>query len=238
MTVRGYIEEGANPATLPASPTTLQVDGATIGTEPIIDVITGANVTLVGAHDGANTRNKLTISAAAGGGGIGAVIFDSTLGADTASIDTGAGGVTAGYASLVVYALVRTDDVAATSSVDIVLNNDTGAKYDRERLTGGNVSVSAAPTLAATQWSLGVHGNGGGASFPGIVRMTIPAYDATTFFKIAECLNGRNDPTAGNDATEQNVLTFRDTAAITRLKVAAQGAAKLKTGSRLIVYGF
>lgn len=172
------------------------------------------------------------------GAGIGAVLFDSTLGADTASIDTGAGGIAAGYHFILVLMVLRTDDAGATAAAQVTLNNDTGAKYDIQAFTGNNATVSAATVLAGANWSFTVHGSGGTAGYASDLRLEFPAYDQTTFFKTGTAQLETIDGTAGNNRSQANGLGFRDTVAISRLKVAAVGAAKLKAGSRLTVIGW
>lgn len=165
------------------------------------------------------------------------VLFDSTLGADTASIDTGAGGIAAGYDVLEIFAVLRTDDAAARASVDVTLNNDTGANYDRQIIGAVTGTAFASPLAAGTKWSIDAHGSGGSASYPAVARITFPSYTATTFFKVGEMTNVLPDATTTNMSSEVWMLGYRSTTAISRMKIAGQGAAKLVTGSRLLIFG-
>lgn len=175
------------------------------------------------------------------GGGLSTKLYDFTIsGSDQASIDTFVDGTTVanftGYDVLEVWIIARTDDAAAQAAVDITVNNDTGGNYDRQVLDATNATVSAGVALAQTKWSSNAHGSGGTAGYAEFVQITIPGYAATTFNKVGMMLESRIDGTAGNNSADVVPIGWRNTAAITRMKVAAQGAAKLKVGSRLMVF--
>lgn len=166
-----------------------------------------------------------------------AKLFDSTLGSDTANIDTGASGIAGGYNILEVWFIGRTDDAGAHIGIDIVVNNDTSSIYDNQHVQGENTTAAAGAPVAQAKWSFDSHGNGGTSGYASVFRMTMPFYTSTTFNKIAEVTIGVCDGTASNQHADTTIVGYRSTAAITRMKVAAQGAAKLKTGSHLIIYG-
>lgn len=172
------------------------------------------------------------------GAAFGAVLFDSTLVGDTASIDTGGGGIAGGYKVIEAWMILRTDDAAAVAAVNLNLNNDSGANYDKTTVINTNATVTGATVVGQTAITANVHGSGGTASYASIVRFTIPAYAATTFFKVGELDEGVTDSTAANNRAAKRFFGYRSTAAITRFAVAAQGAAKLKAGSRLTIIGW
>ncbi len=181
-------------------------------------------------------------STTGGGGGVLAKIYDFTItGSDQASIDTNVDGSTvpdfAGHDVLSWYFIGRTDDAGANAGMNINVNNDTGAKYDQQLAGANDTAVAGATILGATAWTPNISGGGSAANYATVLRMTIPAYTDTTFFKVGEFTTGKTDTTAGNNFGRLWIASFQGTAAIARLKVAAQGAAKLKVGSRLIVYG-
>jgi hypothetical protein len=185
---------------------------------------------------------SLALSPTSSGPGSGsssaAVLFDSSLGANAPSIDTGAGGIAGGFNILEVLILTRTDDAAAESQALITLNNDTGANYDNQVLSGNNVTASANVGNATANWSFQVHGAGGSAGYPGLIWLVFPAYAQTTFNKVAVSMGGQPDATAGNQRVKPAIVGWRNTAAISRLKVAAGGgAANLLAGSRLTILG-
>lgn len=171
------------------------------------------------------------------GSGGAVVIFDSTLGAAAASIDSGVGSIPADYDVLEVWMILRTNDAGTSVLVDVTVNNDTGNNYDQEAVVGFNATVTGSAAVAQAKWTVNAHGAGGGASYASCVRITLPGYAQTSFFKVAEALIASNDSTANENAVKAMALTWRSTAAITRMKVAAQGAATLDAGSRLLIYG-
>jgi hypothetical protein len=177
-------------------------------------------------------------STGGGGSGIGALLFDSTLGADAASIDTGANGIAQTQNVLEIWILARNDDAAAASGALITLNNDTGANYDSQRVTGINVTPTAGFAVAANNWSVGIHGAGGTAGYAGVLCITIPGYTQTTFNKTGTLLVCQPDGAAANENASLTALGYRSTAAVTRAKVAVGGAGTvLKAGSRMLILG-
>ncbi len=166
-----------------------------------------------------------------------AVLFDSTLGADTASIDTGAAGIDGGYNVLEIWIIARTDDASAAGLVDVIVNNDTSSIYDMQYVYGVISSAGAGNPLAQAKWALDAHGSGGSSGYAGVFVITIPCYAQTTFWKAGTLVESRLDATAGSQITLVSGLGYRATTAISRMKIAAEGAAKLKAGSRLLIYG-
>jgi hypothetical protein len=163
-------------------------------------------------------------------------VFDSTLGADTASIDTGAGGIPAGYSAIEIMLMLRTDEAAAISNANLRLNNDSGANYDTEDDSANGSTAAAAHSAGLTSILAIVHGAGGSASYPGMASVVIPAYDQTTFFKTGLLTETAHDATLGNNWTVVKGFTWKSTSAITRVAVSAAGTAKLKAGSRMLIY--
>lgn len=177
------------------------------------------------------------------GGGIGAKLYDFTIsGSDAASIDTNVDGSTvanfSGYDHLRIFILARTDTASATDNLTITLNNDGTSIYDQQRLDGANATAQAGVVNAEAGWQPLVHGASGSASYAGVLDIVIPAYASTTFWKTANMTIGCPDATAANQFAAVYALGYRSTSAITRIKVAGQSTAKMKIGSRLIVYGF
>lgn len=165
------------------------------------------------------------------------VLYDYTVtGSDKASIDTNVDGALAGlipggFGALELWYQVRTDEASGDINLDMVLNNDTGAHYDNQSIGGIDTTAFASKALSASAWQLPGVGNGATTSYAGMARMSIPNYDGTTFFKQAEAFTSRDNLAFGT------TLQWLQTSAITRIKVAAQGSAKLKVGSRLLVIG-
>jgi hypothetical protein len=184
----------------------------------------------------------LVTGGTSGSGGLGSsvLLYDFTVaGADKASIDTGVDTPDAGSAGtsafaalrmLEIFIIARTDNVASTSAVLTTLNNDSGANYDLVRLTGTTGSA------ASTSMAFVAHGSGGGASYAAALAFWIPAYAGTTFFKSVLSFQGVLDTTTTTSQAEERVYSWNNTAAVTRVKIAGNGADKLKVGSRMMIY--
>ncbi len=167
----------------------------------------------------------------------------TVTGSDKTSIDTGADTADAGSNDwtngdlLEVLIVARTDDAGATSNANVNVNNDSGGTtYDHQQLAGASTTASAATSLAQGAWVLQCHGSGGSASYPMMTRITIPDYAGTVFNKVGEIADGVVDATAGNNSLRMRAIGWRNTAAITRLAVAATAGQKLKVGSQLLIY--
>lgn len=176
-------------------------------------------------------------SAGGGGSGIGALLFDSTLGADTSSIDSGAGGFSTSYKVLRVYFTGRTDVANTLSTLLIRVNNDSGANYDSENDILINATRSDTPLAAQTSWNAYAAGGNSDANRAGSFVLEIPHYADTTFYKTGIITNGSSPATAAQTAVRVEHCTWRSTTAITRLAVSL-ASGNLKAGSRLTIFGF
>ena len=166
-----------------------------------------------------------------------AKLFDSTLGADTSSIDTGASGIAGGFAGLLILMQLRTDEAGAISNANITFNNDSGANYDVVAVQDNNTTVTGTASSAATSILGVVHGSGGSANYASSIEIFIPNYDGTTFYKTGRMLAGALDATASNQWVIDRQFAYRSTSAISRMAVAAAAGQKLKAGSRLTILG-
>jgi hypothetical protein len=176
------------------------------------------------------------ISGGSGGSGASRILFSSILGADAASIDTGAGGIVTSFSVLIIDIIARNDDAAASSALTLTLNNDATAIYDRVHVRDVNATVTGAPTAASNGWLLSCHGAGGAASTAATMSIRIPLYGATTFFKSGQLWMGQAEATAANNEIWIDSLTYRSTTAISRAKITTGGASTvLKAGSAMII---
>ncbi len=167
----------------------------------------------------------------------GTVIYDHTLGSDAASIDTGAGAIPAGYASLQVLLIGRTADAGASGLVSLTFNGDTGANYDDQNAYGTNGStLSGSGHNAGGATGTILHGSGGTANYPGVWVIDLPGYDQTTFYKTGTFTAGIPDGSAGNQFAVVEEIGWRSTAAINQITVTGTNA-NLKAGTRLVVIG-
>lgn len=204
-----------------------------------LDAITGAITLVAGANitisDNSPGAGQITIAAS---GGTGLVkLFESTLSGAAASIDTGAGGISAGHGDLLILVVSQSTKAAAQDQLNITFNNDTGANYDRQVLFGSDASSGAVSNFAQTAIQITTHGaNGSQSSYPGVLTIHIPAYDKTTFFKQGTMVGGLVDSGAGNSLSTSTQIGYRSTTAISRMKIAPAGG-NLAIGSRLAIFG-
>lgn len=189
----------------------------------------------VGADGRVTSASNIGITGIAGNGLL--KVFDSTLGAPAASIDTGVGGISSGGGVLYVYFDGATADAGAATNVDIRVNNDSGSNYDAQIWYENAVALGNGNAVGTAQWKLIGHGAGGTANYSGGIILTIPGYDGTTFFKTGIAQSWTIDAAAnGNNFVAHYGVGWRSTSAISRLAVFADSGANLATGSRLQIY--
>jgi hypothetical protein len=167
-----------------------------------------------------------------------AKLFDQTLGTDALIIDTGAGGIAAGYGVLDVFIYGRTDESAIGTECYVRLNGDSGANYDWERISAVGGAITGQNLAADAGWDAFVSAANTPANFFGIIHLVIPAYDGAVGFKAGRWSDGFAD-SGGNGRIALKSGTWRNTAAISRLSVqpAFSGTVKFKAGSRMTIYG-
>lgn len=192
-----------------------------------------------------DSRGRLTNASqvaigGAGGGGFGLTkLYDQTLGAAAASIDTGVNGIASGHVDLLILVYVRAADALSNVAINVVLNGDTGANYDLIEWRNLNAVGSSASAHARTAGILGgAPAATLTANYFATIRATINSYDSVTAgYKNIESSGGY--VTDADTAMQVGTLltTWRSTAAINRIAVSSAGGGNLITGSRLVIYG-
>jgi hypothetical protein len=135
---------------------------------------------------------------------------------------------------LEVWIAARTDETTSTSVCLLRLNNDSGANYAYQILQGTGGSSSASFTSAQTSLPVYMPGASATASKAGAQAISIPDFSGTTFHKQAISTEALAIPT---DSRAINwAFDWANTAAITRLSIAAPGSQKFKIGSQLLIY--
>lgn len=180
-------------------------------------------------------------------GGMELVYRYTVAGSDKASIDTGADTADAGTNDwtngdlLEIWLVGRTDETTRLSLVAFQFNNNTGSNYDyganASSLVGTTPSTS--DNVAQTSMLTGIAGASQAANVPGLVRISMPAYTNTTFYKTYEWQSGSIDTAAANANRQfsNGVAQLRTTSAITRVAVTPNTSAKkLVVGTQLLVY--
>jgi len=164
-------------------------------------------------------------------------IFDSTLGSDAASIDTGAGVIGGSYGILDIYIYGRSAQVTGASNLWLRVNNDSGTNYNYQRLRGIGASPDAAvSSTAQAGWAPSVPGDSVPANFFGIVHVRIPNYAGTVGYKTAIWNEGYGG-TGSNGFTTQFSACWLSTSAISRMSIVVASGANLRAGSRMTIFG-
>jgi hypothetical protein len=211
-----------------AGVTSIQADAGAPLTGAVI-LASGSNITLT------EVGQTITVAMTSGV----ALLADVTLAGDAATIDTGAGGVAAGYKQLIVETSLRTDEVATGNAAFLRFNADSGANYDRYGFSVNNGVTTIVSTFAGAGF-LGVRvaTASSDANMFGDGTVTIPEYASTTKLKsmsaFSSCIGIGN---AGNAFRTDVAGRWRSTAAISRVSLHLNGGTVFKAGSRLTVYG-
>src|SRR5438876_918786 len=99
---RNYIEDAVN----------VGKAGIEVASRGMLNFIDGAGITSTVADNAGTDSVDVTVAFTGAVGGM-TKLFDSTLGADTASIDTGAGGISTAYDVITAWIIARTDEAGA-----------------------------------------------------------------------------------------------------------------------------
>lgn len=164
-----------------------------------------------------------------------ATLFDSQLGADAATLDTGAGGIAAGGGAVLVMLKIRSAKAAANSDTfSITLNNDSGAHYAHTTGNARNVASFGTDT-------------GGYIAPPSYLSCPAATSPAGEFgfysfdiHRYADAIQHMLHGTGGYDVDGTNfqlmwhLLAYNQAAAISRMAIACAGGSVL-AGSRLTV---
>lgn len=164
-----------------------------------------------------------------------AVLSDQTLGADTASIDFTS--ITQAYTHLALVAMLRTTQAVVAGSVQLRLNNDSAANYDRQNMRGSGVTSTVIAAAGDTAWAgLTVPGASATAGRFAYLVFEVPFYTSA----FTKTLVGRGGYVPNATTTDYSVHLdsglWRSTAAVTQLTI-LPAANNLTSGCRAILYG-
>lgn len=178
------------------------------------------------------------ISGAGGGAGAGQLLYSSVLGAPATSIDSGSGGFSTALSVLTIYIVARTNDAGTgAGSVLLTFNNDSGANYNQQNLSGNNASAAASQNLARNNFGFNVDSAGDTAGAASIIVVTVPLYAGTTFQKSATAQHFQASATTALLVEAVRGCVWGNTAAINRVAISTGSASTYNTGSALLVYG-
>jgi hypothetical protein len=205
--------------------------------------ISGVTVTGTAAAGNIIVASSSSAGAWAAPLGLPSLIYRYTVaGSAKLNIDTGVDTPDAGSNNwangdvLEAWITTQSTTAAAAASLFITFNNDTSSNYYDQVVSGVSTTAAAGTSLARANMIVATHGNAGSTVFPGIVRLTIPAYAQTVFGKVIEVAAAVSDATAGNNGINVYAYGYALTPAITRMKVAESAGANLAVGSQLLIY--
>lgn len=165
----------------------------------------------------------------------------TVTGSAKASIDTGVDTAQAGDNDwtggdlLEVWIQARTDEAVTLGTCNITFNNDTGANYDQVQVQNTNATLAGSNSLAQTSLVPSVTGNSAAANYAGVVRLSIPGYARTTFYKEGELTCGTPEDSAADNRFRALAFAYKSTSAITRMKILA-GSGNFQIGTNLTIY--
>lgn len=167
------------------------------------------------------------------------LLADVTLGADAATIDTGANGIAAGHSQLLVETFLRTDEAVAGNAAFIRFNGDGGNNYDRYGYQANAAAISVVSSFGvAGILSVRVVGNTGDANGFGGGTVVIPNYASTTQTKSLQAMSEAIATAAAANCVRSDISgRWRSTAAINQISLHLNGGTVFRAGSRLTVYG-
>lgn len=173
----------------------------------------------------------------------GETIFDQTLTALAASIDTGVNGIPPGFPALEVLITCATTVsgfAVTTSQVGVQINGDAGANYYYESVTDANGVYAGSNNQATPDSGVGrinCPGANAGAGSVCIARLLLHNYDNATFKKLGLLSHTMYDPTAAaNGRCRVTSLFWNSTAAINQLALVAK-VNQLSIGTRMTIRG-
>lgn len=177
-------------------------------------------------------------SGSSGGGGV-SRLYTTTLGADAASIDTGANGIAGSATHLHIVCAIRSARAANTfDTLRFQFNADTGTNYNSTLLFGQGTAASSSFDAAG----VGVYAECPAATAPagwfGAIVIAIPQYTSTTPRK--QCVvqfDYVKALSSGNVISATLNGTWNSTAAITRLTIVSGNSANILAGSQISIYG-
>lgn len=187
-----------------------------------------------------NADGIVTSAAAVGiSGAVGGFtkLFDTTLSSPATTIDTGVGGVPAGYSGLMCYCLARRADAVASATLDVIINGDTGTNY--AQLVTDNSNGVMTPSWATHQSAAKVceiPGANMAANIFAYAVVWIPFYTGTVAFKGVVASGGFVGNATDSELVE-TTSTWFNTAAITQLTFQPGAGVNFVTGSRVAIYG-
>ena len=164
-------------------------------------------------------------------------IADSTAATSVASFDFTS--LPQQFAHLKIVIVGRGDTAAAATSLAIRFNNDSGANYASERITGNAATLVSAEFVSQTASNPGyIAAATATASHAGSCEIIVPGYAQTTLFKEWNSIAGYTTAITTTGITaETRSGVWASTAAINRFTVLPV-TGNFVAGSRCTIYGW
>jgi hypothetical protein len=166
-------------------------------------------------------------------------IASITLGSAAASITLpAAGSIPAWARTLRIVIQARSAAAATTDQLSVQINGDTGNDYDTQQLFGNNASASAGTQSgsAFTEMCVIPGASSTRANTAGVCTIDIPNYTGTTFEKQILGIGGFTDSTAAHGFSMTSVGSWRNTAAITSVKIINSSGSNFTAGTQAVLY--
>lgn len=156
----------------------------------------------------------------------------TTLGSNAASIDFTS--ISGSYTDLVLIVLAQ--QVTNGEDLAIQFNSDTATNYSRTYICGDGSTAHSGRSTSVNQIILDHHATPPTANSFSVATINIINYSNTTTYKTVINRSGSNEsnPAIGSVA---NVGLWRNTSAITSVKVFSTNSSNLKTGTVATLYG-
>jgi hypothetical protein len=164
------------------------------------------------------------------------LIFDRTLSADAANIDTGVI-IPPDFRHLLIIVNVRTTEAVVESLAQIRFNGDSGANYDEQDNRVINTSFSGALTLLGTELNLRALGASAPSNRFTQHTMTIADYSKNAAYKNITGGYVSISGTAATCRTGNKSAIWHNTAAITRILLQAVSPSNLLAGTTITIFG-
>lgn len=147
--------------------------------------------------------------------------------------------IPATYENLVLVGMGATTDAALAETAYVRFNGDTAANYDWQQLYANGATVTGSATVADTKLTvMSLPGATAPAGEAGNMRVTIPSYARTTFYKTYLSDSFYAYGTANTDLFRLVYAgVWHSAAAITSVTVFEGGAGNFATGSVFSLYG-
>jgi len=167
-------------------------------------------------------------------------LFDLTLAADAASVDTTGTDLSGGHV-LEVWVISRTDQAGAGPNLAFQFNGDTGANYDYDWVRNAGGALSPVDFHADTAVNSAESGSSYAAGAYSVTRATIPGYDQQVagVNKVGEWTtyvpNTSTAPPGAGIRVFTGGFMWRNDARITSIQFAPNAGFVMLAGSRFLV---